>query len=136
MRIRHEDEDGIEVQMAPLIDCMFLLLIFFLVATTLKKMEKELPVKLPFADVAVEVKEDPTTLAMGIDSQGQFYVDGNPAGRQVCLDALGKAKASGNKVRIDADEATPYAYIIEMMNLCKMRGVLDVQFHTRDAKRR
>ena len=31
--------------MAPLIDCVFLLLIFFLVATSLKKIEKELPLR-------------------------------------------------------------------------------------------
>ena len=43
MRVRLDDEDDVQVQMAPLIDCVFLLLSFFLVATTLKKIEKELP---------------------------------------------------------------------------------------------
>jgi biopolymer transport protein ExbD len=35
MRVKFEDEETVEVQMAPLIDCVFLLLIFFLVGTTL-----------------------------------------------------------------------------------------------------
>ena len=41
MKIRMAEDERLEVQMAPLIDCVFLLLIFFLVATTLKKIEKE-----------------------------------------------------------------------------------------------
>ena len=49
MKVDLRDDEGIEVQMAPLIDCVFLLLIFFLVATTLKKINNELPLVLPLS---------------------------------------------------------------------------------------
>ena len=38
MRLNYDDDDKVEVQMSPLIDCVFLLLIFFLVTTMMKKM--------------------------------------------------------------------------------------------------
>ena len=46
-RRRWFDHEEIEVEMTPLIDCVFLLLIFFLVTTMLKKLEKQIPVVLP-----------------------------------------------------------------------------------------
>ena len=39
MRLNYDEEDKVEVQMSPLIDCVFLLLIFFLVTTMMKKWE-------------------------------------------------------------------------------------------------
>ena len=40
MRLDMDDGDDIGVDMGPLIDCVFLLLIFFLVSTTMKKPER------------------------------------------------------------------------------------------------
>ena len=43
MRLNYDEEDKVEVQMSPLIDCVFLLLIFFLVTTMMKKWEMQIP---------------------------------------------------------------------------------------------
>ena len=42
MRLNYDEEDKVEVQMSPLIDCVFLLLIFFLVTTMMKKWEMQI----------------------------------------------------------------------------------------------
>ncbi len=131
MRIRLHEDEHIEVQMAPLLDCMFLLLIFFLVATSLKKINKELDIDLPMADAAVKVPEDPQTLVLSVDRLGKFYVDGVEAGRQRCLDRIEAARENDYLVRIDADKVTRYQDVVEMLNLCKMRGVTDVKLHMR-----
>ena len=52
---RDESEDP-GVQMAPLLDIVFLLLIFFLVTASLKKPHKELPVHVPDAALAAKSK--------------------------------------------------------------------------------
>ena len=46
MRLNYDDDDKVEVQMSPLIDCVFLLLIFFLVTTMMKKWEMQIPLTL------------------------------------------------------------------------------------------
>ena len=47
MRFELENDDRAEVQMSPLIDCVFLLLIFFLVTTMMKKWEMQIPLSVP-----------------------------------------------------------------------------------------
>ena len=47
MRLNYDEDDKVEVQMSPLIDCVFLLLIFFLVTTMMKKWEMQIPLTLP-----------------------------------------------------------------------------------------
>lgn len=47
MRLPIDDEEKVEIQMSPLIDCVFLLLIFFLVTTMMKKWEMQIPLSLP-----------------------------------------------------------------------------------------
>jgi biopolymer transport protein ExbD len=113
---------------------MFLLLIFFLVATTLKKVQKELPIELPQADAAVEAPEDPKQVVLGVDKYGQFYVDGNEADRSAVRQAIRKGKTASAPFRIDADVSTPYIKVVELVNLCKWEDVTDVKLHTRKDK--
>jgi len=139
MRINtQQDDEGAEVQMAPLIDCMFLLLIFFLVATTLKKMERELPVQLPQAAVAEEVRPRDHLLIIGVDSVGNFYVNSENVGvngREACRAAIGKAAGQGVPVRIDGDTVASYGRVVEALSWCKAHGLSDVKLHIRDEER-
>lgn len=47
MRLPLDEEEKVDIQMSPLIDCVFLLLIFFLVTTMMKKWEMQIPLSLP-----------------------------------------------------------------------------------------
>lgn len=129
MRVRLEDDDNIEVQMAPLLDCMFLLLIFFLVATSLKKINRELQIELPVADAAIKVAQDPQTLVLSVDRLGRFYVDGQEAGRMMCLERIEQARRENYLFQLDCDKDTRYQDVVEMINLCKMRGVSSVNLN-------
>lgn len=131
MRIDLEEEDNIEVQMAPLIDCVFLLLIFFLVATTLKKINKELPIELPRADAAIEVREEPDTLVLGVDRVGNLYVNSQPATVTMLFENVRDAKIRNRPVRLDADKDTRYERILEVIEMCRVEGINNVGLHTR-----
>ncbi len=54
MQIDFLEEEQAEVSMSPLIDCVFLLLIFFLVATMSKKVNKDVDIRLPESNSAVK----------------------------------------------------------------------------------
>ena len=71
MAIKHEEEPAVEVQLTPLIDCVFLLLIFFLVSSQLKKVEKRLDVKLPDAQVVKTYKATPDVISVGVSAPGK-----------------------------------------------------------------
>jgi biopolymer transport protein ExbD len=126
-----QDDEGIEVQMAPLIDCMFLLLIFFLVATTLKDISKELPIELPQADAAMVVPVEPNVLALGFDREGNYYVNGERATTEMLFESIRKAKETGTSVRIDGDRRGDYERCIELVEMCRIQGVNHVKLRTR-----
>ncbi len=137
MRARIDENDDITVDMAPLIDCVFLLLIFFLVATTLKKLDRELPVELPDAAMALDVKLDGGTLVLGVDRQGQVYMGGQLVLVQQLhetLEELGRTNPEA-RVRIDADRLTPYQDVLHLVDQCAFFGLRQVGFHVRDNPR-
>ncbi len=95
MRVKFEDDEQVEVQMAPLIDCVFLLLIFFLVATTLKKIDKELPLDLPVAAASVSKQVIDKMTIVSIDKDGNFYLGSDPVGQGYLAKKLHEVAAEG-----------------------------------------
>ena len=81
-RRRHEDE--MELNLIPMIDVMLILLIFFMVATTIKHGEKALPIELPKAEGAVEQRAADDLLVIGVDRAGNKYI----GSERVTTDAL------------------------------------------------
>ena len=137
MKLDLSEEEGIEVQMAPLIDCVFLLLIFFLVATTLKKIERELPLKLPESAAAIRVRRSEDVLVVGVTRRGRLFL-GDQAVTQAVLHERLRKVASANpekRVRIDADRLTPFQYVVQVFDLCQFEGLRNVGVHTKDEPR-
>ncbi len=133
MRIRVEEEEPVEVQMAPLIDCVFLLLIFFLVATTLKKIERELPLDLPESAAAIEARLEEDMLVIGVDREGAIHIGGERVTLSMLHDRLRQAAAvdPNQRIRIDADRATAFQHVIHVLDLCQFEGLTNVGLHTR-----
>ncbi len=128
------DQDAAEVQMAPLIDCVFLLLIFFLVASQLKETEKELQLELPEAAAAVTVVDAEPPLLISVDREGALYFGSQP----ITLDQLHRHVKSvaeqtpQRRVRIDGDKYTPFQHIVHVMDLCQFEGLRNVGVHIAD----
>lgn len=133
MNMCPEDEEGPQVQMAPLIDCVFLLLIFFLVATTLKKHEPELELDLPFSGASVMAPVEHDLLVIGIDRKGKRYVGAEPVTTEMLHRTLRERARlnASQKVRIDADRDVRYEELIEIVELCQFEGLRNVAFHMR-----
>ena len=134
MRIDLQDDEAVEVQMAPLIDCVFLLIIFFLVSTVMKKLERELPVDLPrpATRISREVKKDAEMLIIGIDRQGQFHLGANPVSLELLHATLRETAAQNplKRVRIDGDRYAPFESAIHILELCQLEGLKNVGIHT------
>ncbi len=130
---RLDQGDEVTLDMAPLIDIVFLLLIFFLVATTLKKLDRELPVELPSAAMGVPAKLDDGTLVIGLDTEGLLYLHAEPVTLEQLHAALREAGESGEaaRVRIDADRTVPYEAVLHVVDQCRFWGIERVGFHLR-----
>lgn len=121
------------MSMTPLIDVVFLLLIFFLVATRFAEEDRELDVVLPTASEARPLTAEPKEMFVGVDNQGRYFVDGS----ELTLDELDQAilrAATNNPVNqsviIRADKRVALDYACQVMNLCNRHGVRDYTLTT------
>ena len=79
MRIDIGDEEQPEISLIALIDCIFFLLMFFMVATSFQKQaegkaQKQLPITLPQSAVALDKAEaGPSPVVIGVDVKGGVY---------------------------------------------------------------
>jgi biopolymer transport protein ExbD len=127
-------EDNAEVLMAPLIDCVFLLLIFFLVSGTLKKAHKELEIELPHSAAAIKTKSEFDTLIVEITKDGTVYIDSQPMSKQLLHKKIREAAAEApdRRVRIDADRATAFQYVVHTLDLLQFEGLNNIGVRARD----
>jgi biopolymer transport protein ExbD len=133
MRANLQDDEPVEVAMAPLIDCVFLLLIFFLVATTLKKINEELPLTLPDARSTVEVHQPDDFLVVSVDRDGAFYLDGTPVNISMLQSGV-RSRVRANpalKVRVDADNGIAFEKVMQVLDLLRFEGLQDIGINTR-----
>jgi len=140
MKFSDREEEELQINLTPLIDVVFLLLIFFMVSTTFSK-ESELRIQLPeSSDEAVEQRRSPV-LEVEISAEGVYAVKG-PADesaqqllgtdRETLYRAL--ASAAGNRedivTIIRADRQTPHASVIRAMDMARRLGFTDITFAT------
>jgi biopolymer transport protein ExbD len=134
VRLRHEREPSPEITLTPLIDVVFLLLIFFMVSTTFER-DAELLVELPQASSEAEpARQD--TIEVVVDVQGRFYVGGHQL-VNTQLDTVRRAleqAAEGldePQVVVSADAQTPHQAVVTVMDAARRAGLVRLTFAAR-----
>ena len=125
--------DKRKLDMTPLIDCVFQLLLFFLVASHFEEQarmtnEGELEAALPEAAAAMPMTMKPQELIVNINAQGQYYVGGNLEAEPALARRLQQSQLNnpGNQsVVIRGDEAADWKYIARVMSLCNQANIRD-----------
>ena len=126
-------EDAPAVNLTPLIDVVFILLIFFMVSTTFQR-ESEIKIELPEAS-ADPVEEKEESLEIVIDSQGHYFIDE----QQVVNTELDTLKIAIRKflgeqtdipVVIRADRNTPYESVVRAMDATSQLGLVHMSLAT------
>lgn len=140
MRVRKPEDEPFEIMLIPMIDCMLVIIIFFLVATTLKNKQQELPVQLPDARAALTIVQPPDVFVIGVDKAGKVFLGNDnfmePADNERLHRELRQiAQANpGRKIRIDADRNVRFEEVARVMDLCTFEGLRNVGIHTRGEK--
>ena len=113
------------LSMTPLIDVVFLLLIFFLVASRLSQEDRELDVPLPTAANAMPMTSEAQELVVNIDDQGGIVVNGELLTLSGLERYLSQALANnplGQAVIIRADRRVPLQMPVDVMDMCLKCG--------------
>ena len=123
------------LSLTPLIDVVFLLLIFFLVATEFAEEEREFKVLLPDASEAQPLTSKPRELFINIDSQGRYYVTGKvlTLGELHSVLKLAWVNNPGRaSVIIRADKRCRWQYVVDAMNACNKANIRDYRVTARE----
>ncbi|RJP95703.1 MAG: biopolymer transporter ExbD [Desulfobacteraceae bacterium] len=130
MRLRRKDRQVDSIDISPLIDCVFLLLIFFMVTTTFVK-DMKLDLDRPSATSASLVNEE-KVIRVYIDSNREVYVDNQPIKVWAIQSKLRDLLRSSAKkaVLVVSDAEIPVESLIDVIDECKRSGAEDVAVST------
>lgn len=120
-----ESQAAITIELTPIIDMVFLLLVFFLVATTFHQTEREMRIALPAASSAGPISAILQELIVNIDADGRIIVAGKTMTAEALRDMVqGAIKVNPNqRVTVRGDRATAYANIVTVLDICKGAGI-------------
>jgi len=122
-----------QIDMTPMIDCVFQLLLFFLVASHFDEEarvtgEGSLDANLPEAAAAMPMTMRPREMTININARGEFYVGGDRHAEPQLAERLRRSVVDnpGNQtVVIRGDEQADWKYIARVMSLCNQAGIKD-----------
>ncbi len=120
------------MNLTPMIDVVFLLIIFFVVSNTMMQRDRSMPIDLPETASGEESPETETgKIILNIDRKGALYLGASPITREELRGALAKEKENaprGLEVRIRSDRTVPYSQVEPVLLLCAETGITEVSF--------
>src|SRR6185503_16018250 len=129
MRIRDPESDAEEpINLLNLIDTLFFLLMFFLIATRFKEEERTVGIQLPQLASSQPLSAQPQQIIINIRDDGTTLVAGKTYNETELLDLLAQSAAAGNRdVLIRADERSLHRYFANVAGLCRKAGIPEVK---------
>lgn len=127
MQFRREEEDNFALDMTPMIDVVFLLIIFFMVSTVFVDFSRRMDINLPSSKSSV-IDETVKSLEIEMTKDKKILM----GGKQITLlgleTTLSKMEFKGKKQSaiIRADKSLPYGDVIQVMGLLQKKGIPDI----------
>jgi len=123
-----------DLNMAPMIDVVFLLLIFFMVATTYATIEEQIDLDLPVAESGEAPTEVPDELVVDVDREGNLFLAGAPideGGLTALFERTARADPD-TPVTVRGDERSNLGRIVGVLDLCRLAGLTNAGLRTRE----
>jgi biopolymer transport protein ExbD len=133
MNLQPGDTDEPEINLTPLIDVVFLLLIFFMVSTTFEH-QSRIKIELPEA-TAEATQQEEDMLEILVDAQGRYFIgDQQVINTQLKTLKAAISKAVGDRgeipVTIRADANTPHQAVIRVLDATSQLGLTQISLAT------
>ncbi len=135
MNFRKEKRDVVNQDITPLIDVVFLLLIFFMVSTTFEH-NSEINITLPTSSKE-NTEAKPDAVNIGLDSQGNVYINNKAlinAQLETIKNALSEALVGLDEppIIISADADASHQSVVKVMDAARQLGLVRITFATQE----
>ena len=122
-----------KMNLTPMIDVVFLLIIFFVVSNTMMQNDVSMQLELPSAQSGEADRQESDTgkIIINVDPSGSLFFGAQPVTREELKAALLREKAAARRpleIRIRTDRGVPYALIEPVLVLCAESGIGGVSF--------
>jgi biopolymer transport protein ExbD len=131
--IRNADpHSDVHLDFVPMVDVLFNLLIFFLLATSLQQAEREMQIALPQSRAAGPMSAALKEIVLNVTSEGRIIVAGAPIAEDALAEMIKAAVASNpaQKVSVRGDRNAAYGQVARVLDLCKGAGVAEPYLQT------
>ncbi len=127
-----DEGEDYAIPLTSLVDVVFLLLIFFLLATTFMREERDIKVRLPEAEKGTESGEPFTQIIINVRGDGTLVILGRIVSQQALSERLKEAVRANPYVPvvIRGDRVTPHGEVVKVLDLCRVCGVRSVGIAT------
>jgi Biopolymer transport protein len=123
MRIQRRSIKKARIEIIPMIDTIFFLLVFFMISTLSMTQFKGMPVNLPKAASGQQAPAE--SAAITINKEHQIFLDKQPVEKTSLADRLGGLIAKNREllVVINADDGVEHGHVVEVMDIARSANV-------------
>lgn len=133
MPLKTDQLEEPQLMLTPVIDIMFLLLIFFMVGTQFTDDEKHFDINLPTVSETLSVASLPDPATVNVTANGEIYLNGDPLGLadlETQLTAM-RENYPGQAVLIRGDGSAAYQQVMDVLAAVKRAGITGVSLANR-----
>jgi biopolymer transport protein ExbD len=133
----HIDEQP-TLNLAPMIDVVFLLIIFFMVGTQYSDLERSLPLDLPEVSEGGALTSAPEKRVINVYRDGRITLDQQSVSLDELTNRLAQARSQyqDTGVVVRGDGAGPFQHVAEVLNACKQAGISELAISVKLAQQR
>jgi biopolymer transport protein ExbD len=128
----HVYPERIVFQIAPMVDILLFLLVFFMLTWNFSRNEAELDVKVPAAKEGKETRRPAGEVILNVKKDGGIVMNRRPMSSEELLDTLSRiAKLYPDQaVILRGDENVNYRYVVDVLDICRAANIWNVAFAT------
>ena len=135
MKIQTKDPAAeLALNLAPMIDVVFLLLIFFMVATTFARQEKEMDLDLPAAESGEVAAQEKEEIVVNVANDGVIRIKDEIVDNERMRVIFARAAANDPEtpVTIRGDRVSELQFVTDVIDACRVSGLSNVGIMTVD----
>lgn len=135
-KLRRRNQDPEDFQMAPMIDMVFLLLVFFMTVASVAKSQRQIQLDLPESEES-KIPEDASDRGiLSVDANGHYFIGDQARTLKEVKTAIRERirRDPELQVQIRADQATEYAAVQKLLKAAAESGAYEIIYATYEAR--
>ncbi len=141
MPLKIQRDDQTSINLTPMIDIVFLLIIFFMVGTKfseLNETERDIAIQVPAVTDAQALTTAPRKRVINVHMDGRIVLDQKPVTIEQLQHELATARLQYKKlgVVVRGDESSNYGQIAQVIATCRKADISDLNISVREIQRR